>query len=157
MIRVHGIPDAPSGQCARVGPWRSVRSGRVSPPRAAWLPLHPSASDRAAHPTGPRADSPAPSTVTLSTVDSPVADPAPLPNRPLARAAFLYARCNPMNVENENCRFRLVLTDGSQYTLPKSVTHEGPVRSLRTAPSCCCTTSPTGWSCVIWTAEPRAR
>jgi hypothetical protein len=92
---------------------------------AACSPLHPSAPDRSAHPTGARADSPAPSTATLSTVDSPVADPAPLPDRPLARAAFLYARCNPINVEND-CRLRLVLTDGSQYTLPKSVMHEGP-------------------------------
>ena len=93
---------------------------------AACSPLHPSAPDRSAQPTGPRADSPAPSTAALSTVDSPVADPAPLPDRPLARAAFLYSRCNPMNVEDENCRFRLVLTDGSQYTLGKSVMHEGP-------------------------------
>ena len=93
---------------------------------AACSPPHPSAPGRAAQPTGPRADSPAPSTAVLSTVDSPVADPAPLPDRPLARAAFLYARCNPVNVENETCRLRLVLTDGSQYTLPKSVMHEGP-------------------------------
>ncbi|GAA2468943.1 hypothetical protein Ahu01nite_001790 [Winogradskya humida] len=93
---------------------------------AACSPLHPSAPDRSAHPTGPRADLPAASTASLSTVDSPVADPAPLPDRPLARAAFLYSRCNPINVEDENCRFRLVLTDGSQYTLPKSVMHEGP-------------------------------
>jgi hypothetical protein len=86
---------------------------------AACAARHPSAPDRAAH-------RPAPSTAALSTVDSPVANPAPLPDRPLARAAFLYARCNPINVEDENCRFRLVLTDGSQYTLPKSVMHEGP-------------------------------
>ena len=93
---------------------------------AACSPLHPSAPDRSAHPTGPRAGSPAPSAAALSVVDSPVADPAPLPGRPLARAAFLYSRCNPMNVEDENCRLRLVLTDGSQYTLPQGVMHEGP-------------------------------
>jgi hypothetical protein len=93
---------------------------------AACSPLHPSAPDPAAHPTGPRADSPAPSTAALSTMDSPTADPTPLPDRPLARAAFLYSRCNPRDVENKNCRLRLVLTDGSQYTLPKSVMHEGP-------------------------------
>jgi hypothetical protein len=93
---------------------------------AACSPLQPSAPGESAHPTGPRADSPAPSAAALSTVDSPVADPAPLPDRPLGRAAFLYARCNPMDVEDEKCRLRLVLTDGSQYTLPKGVMHEGP-------------------------------
>ena len=91
---------------------------------AACSPLQPSAPDPAAHPSGSRAGSPA--AAALSTVDSPVADPAPLPHRPLARAAFLYSRCNPIDVENVNCRLRLVLTDGSQYTLPKTVMHEGP-------------------------------
>jgi hypothetical protein len=93
---------------------------------AACSSLQPSAPGESAHPTGPRADSSAPSTAALSTVDSPVANPAPLPDRPLGRAAFLYARCNPMDVEDEKCRLRLVLTDGSQYTLPKGVMHEGP-------------------------------
>src|SRR4051812_28207712 len=45
---------------------------------AACAPLHPAAPDRSAHPTRPRAGSPAPSTAALSTVDSPLADPAPL-------------------------------------------------------------------------------
>ena len=126
-----GVGEELSGRPLRSGRLRRLAllaaAGLVSAGLvAACSARHPSAPDRAAHPTGPRADLPAPSTAALSTVDSPVANPAPLPDRPLARAAFLYARCNPINVENENCRFRLVLTDGSQYTLPKSVMHEGP-------------------------------
>ncbi|GAA3338485.1 hypothetical protein GCM10020358_18750 [Amorphoplanes nipponensis] len=132
------FPDAGAGGVGVVEELsgRRLRSGRLALLVAAGLVLaglvaacsarNPPSSDRAADPTGPRAGSPAPSAAALSMVDSPVADPAPLPDRPLARAAFLYSRCNPMNVEDENCRFRLVLTDGSQYTLPKSVMHEGP-------------------------------
>jgi hypothetical protein len=73
---------------------------------------------------------PGPSTAAFSTVDSPETDPAPLPDRPLARAALLYARCGGMGAVGgeypEDCRYRLVLTDGSQYTLPISATAFGP-------------------------------
>jgi hypothetical protein len=69
-------------------------------------------------------------TATFSTVDSPVADPAPLPDRPLPRGALLYARCGGMGAVGgdfpDDCRYRLVLTDGSQYTLPISATTFGP-------------------------------
>ncbi|MEV4280781.1 hypothetical protein [Actinoplanes xinjiangensis] len=123
-----GVDEDPAGRSgrrrrpARLAAAALVAAGLV----AACSPLQPSAPGWSAHPTGPRADSSARSTAALSTVDSPVADPAPLPDRPLARAAFLYARCNPIDVENENCRLRLVLTDGSQYTLPEDVMQPGP-------------------------------
>jgi hypothetical protein len=97
---------------------------------AVWVPLHRSAPARPAHPVGPLAGLPGPSTAAFSTVDSPVADPAPLPDRPLARAALLYARCGGMGAVGgefpEDCRYRLVLTDGSQYTLPISAPTWGP-------------------------------
>ncbi|MGX6608290.1 hypothetical protein ACWKSP_40155 [Micromonosporaceae bacterium Da 78-11] len=97
---------------------------------AVWVPLHRSAPARPADAVGPLAGLPGPSTAAFSTVDSPVADPAPLPDRPLARAALLYARCGGMGAVGgefpEDCRYRLVLTDGSQYTLPISATAFGP-------------------------------
>jgi hypothetical protein len=85
-----------------------------------WVPLHRSAPARPAHPAGPRAGLPGPSTAAFSTVDSPVADPAPLPDGPLPRAALIYTRCGGLDAvdESPDCRYRLVLTDGSQYTLP---------------------------------------
>ena len=89
-----------------------------------WVPLHRSAPARPVHPVGPRAGLPGPSTAAFSMVDSPVADPAPLPDGPLPRAALIYARCGGMGAVGgefpEDCRYRLVLTDGSQYTLPLS-------------------------------------
>jgi hypothetical protein len=87
---------------------------------AVWVPLHRSAPARPAHPVGPLAGLPGPSTAAFSTVDSPVADPAPLPDGPLARAALIYTRCGGLDAvgESPDCRYRLVLTDGSQYTLP---------------------------------------
>jgi len=113
---------------------------RLAPPAAAvlalaglvavWVPLHRSAPDRPAHPVGPPAGLPGPSTAAFSTVDSPVADPAPLPDGPLPRAALIYARCGAMGATGgefpRDCRYRLVLTDGSQYTLPISATTMGP-------------------------------
>ncbi len=97
---------------------------------AVWVPLHRSAPARLAHPVGPLVGLPGPSTAAFSTVESPVADPAPLPDRSLARAALLYARCGGMGAVGgefpEDCRYRLVLTDGSQYTLPISATAFGP-------------------------------
>jgi hypothetical protein len=87
---------------------------------AVWVPLHRSAPARPAHPVGPPAGLPGPSTAAFSTVDSPVADPAPPPDRPVARAALIYTRCGGLDAvgESPDCRYRLVLTDGSQYTLP---------------------------------------
>lgn len=90
-----------------------------------WVPLH-----RPAHPVRPPAALPGPSTAAFSMVDSPVTDPALLPEGPLARAALIYARCGDMGaVGGESpgeCRYRLVLTDGSQYTLPISAPALGP-------------------------------
>jgi hypothetical protein len=91
---------------------------------AVWVPLHRSAPAHPAHPVEPPAGLPGPSTAAFSAVDSPVADPAPLPDGPLARAALIYARCGGVGAVGgefpDDCRYRLVLTDGSQYTLPIS-------------------------------------
>ncbi len=120
-----GAGGEPAGQ-----PLRPSRRRRLAPVAVAalalaglvavWVPLHRSAPARAAHPVGPLADLPGPSTAAFSTVDSPVADPAPLPDRPLPRAALIYTRCGGPDAvdESPDCRYRLVLTDGSQYTLP---------------------------------------
>ncbi len=127
------------GELARQPP-RRRRLRRLAPLGAAvlalaglvgvWVVLHRSAPARPAHPVRPLAAVPGPSTAAFSMVDSPAADPAPLPDRPLPRGALLYARCGAMGAVGgefpEDCRYRLVLTDGSQYTLPVSATAFGP-------------------------------
>ncbi len=87
---------------------------------AVWVPLHRSAPARPVQPVGPVVGLPGPSTAAFAMVDSPKVDPAPLPDRPLPRGVLLYARCGGLDAvgESHDCRSRLVLTDGSQYTLP---------------------------------------